>query len=167
MPFLDHLEELRWRLLKSLVAILLGTIIGWVIVQRIDIIGLLTQPIATHLPGGRLNYTSPTDPFFITLKFAFIVGVVLSSPVVVFQLWTFLAPALYEREKRMVVPSLAVGVILFLGGAAAGYFLALPHALSFLLGFQNQALQPIISADRYFAFAAQVIVAMEIGRAHV
>ena len=160
MPFLDHLEELRWRLLKSLVAILVGTIVGWVIVQRIDIIGLLTQPIAPHLQGGRLNYTSPTDPFFITLKFAFIVGVVLSSPVVVFQLWAFLAPALYEREKRLVVPALVVGVLLFLAGAAAGYFLALPHALSFLLGFQNQALQPIITADRYFAFAAQVIVAM-------
>ena len=160
MPFLDHLEELRWRLLKSLVAIVLGTLVGWVIVQRIDIIGLLTEPIATHLPGGRLNYTSPTDPFFITLKFAFIVGVVVSSPVVVFQLWAFLAPALYERERRLVVPALAVGVLLFLGGAAAGYFLALPHALTFLLGFQNQALQPIITADRYFAFAAQIIVAV-------
>ncbi len=160
MPFLDHLEELRWRLLKSLVAIVLGTLVGWVVVQRVDIIGLLTQPIAAHLPGGRLNYTSPTDPFFITLKFAFIAGVVVSSPVVVFQLWAFLAPALYEREKRYVVPALIVGVVLFLGGAAAGYFLALPHALSFLLGFQNQALQPIITADRYFAFAAQIIVAM-------
>ena len=160
MPFLDHLEELRWRLLKSLVAILLGTIIGWIIVQRIDIIGLLTQPIAAHIPGGRLNYTSPTDPFFITLKFAFIVGVVLSSPLVVYQLWAFLAPALYERERRLVIPALVVGMLLFLAGAAAGYFLALPHALSFLLGFQNQALQPIITADRYFAFAAQVIVAM-------
>jgi Tat protein translocase TatC len=160
MPFLDHLEELRWRLLKTLVAILLGTIVGWVVVQRIDIIGLLTQPIAAHIPGGRLNYTSPTDPFFITLKFAFIVGVVLASPVVVYQLWAFLAPALYERERRLVVPALVVGMLLFLAGAAAGYFLALPHALSFLLGFQNQALQPIITADRYFAFAAQVIVAM-------
>ncbi|HXJ31336.1 MAG TPA: twin-arginine translocase subunit TatC, partial [Gemmatimonadales bacterium] len=160
MPFLDHLEELRWRLLKSLVAILAGTIIGWIVVQRIDIIGLLTQPIAAHIPGGRLNYTSPTDPFFITLKFAFIVGVVLASPVVVYQLWAFLAPALYERERRLVIPALVVGMLLFLAGAAAGYFLALPHALSFLLGFQNQALQPIITADRYFAFAAQVIVAM-------
>ena len=134
MPFLDHLEELRWRLLKSIVAIALGTVVGWVIVQRIDIIGLLTEPIAAHLPGGRLNYTSPTDPFFITLKFAFIVGVVLSSPVVVFQLWAFLAPALYEREKKLVVPALVVGVLLFLGGAGLMYDMVLIGTVSCMVG---------------------------------
>jgi Tat protein translocase TatC len=160
MPFLDHLEELRWRLLKILLAVVLGTVIGWLVVERVDVIGLLMRPIAPHLPGGRLNFTSPTDPFFITLKLAFIVGIVLTSPYTVFQIWAFLAPALYEREKRLVVPALFSGVILFLAGAAAGYLLALPHALNFLLGFQNQSLQPIITADRYFTFAAQVIVAV-------
>lgn len=160
MPFLDHLEELRWRLLKILLAVVVGTVVGWFVVERVDVIGLLMRPIAAHLPGGRLNYTSPTDPFFITLKFAFIVGVVLTSPYTVFQIWAFLAPALYDREKRLVVPALFSGVVLFLGGAAAGYLLALPHALNFLLGFQNQSLQPIITADRYFTFAAQVIVAV-------
>jgi sec-independent protein translocase protein TatC len=118
------------------------------------------RPIAPHLPGGRLNFTSPTDPFFITLKLAFIVGVVMTSPYTVYQIWAFLSPALYEREKRLVLPALFSGLILFLGGAAAGYLLALPHALNFLLAFQNQSLQPIITADRYFTFAAQVIVAV-------
>ncbi|HJQ64787.1 MAG TPA: twin-arginine translocase subunit TatC, partial [Gemmatimonadales bacterium] len=159
MPFLDHLEELRWRLLYSLLAVVLATVVGWVIVERIDVIGLLMRPIAPHLPGGRLNYTSPTDPFFITLKFAFIVGLVLSSPFVLYQVWAFLAPALYEREKRLVIPAIGAGVLLFSAGAAAGYFLVLPRALAVLLGFQNQALQPIITADRYFGFAAQIILA--------
>ena len=159
MPFLDHLEELRWRLLYSLLAVVLATVVGWVIVERIDVIGLLMRPIAPHLPGGRLNYTSPTDPFFITLKFAFIVGLVLSSPFVLYQVWAFLAPALYEREKRLVIPAIGSGVLLFIAGAAAGYFLVLPRALAVLLGFQNQALQPIITADRYFGFAAQIILA--------
>ena len=159
MPFLDHLEELRWRLLYSLLAIVLGTIVGWIVVEKVDVIGLLMRPIAAHLPGGRLNYTSPTDPFFITLKFAFIVGLVFASPVVFYHLWAFLAPALYEREKRLVIPSLAVGVLLFLAGAAGGYLLVLPRALAVLLSFQNQALQPIITADRYFGFAAQIILA--------
>lgn len=159
MPFLDHLEELRWRLLYSLLAVVLATVVGWVIVERIDVIGLLMRPIAPHLPGGRLNYTSPTDPFFITLKFAFIVGLVLSSPFVLYQAWAFLAPALYEREKRLVIPAIGSGVLLFIAGAAAGYFLVLPRALAVLLGFQNQALQPIITADRYFGFAAQIILA--------
>jgi Tat protein translocase TatC len=160
MPFLDHLEELRWRLLKALLAVLLGTVLGWLVVERIDVIGLLMRPIAGHLPGGRLNYTSPTDPFFITLKFAFIVGLVLTSPYLIYQTWAFLAPALYEREKRVVVPALVAGLLLFLAGAAAGYLLALPHALNWLLGFQNQSLQPIITADRYFTFAAQIIIAV-------
>jgi Tat protein translocase TatC len=159
MPFLDHLEELRWRLLYSLLAIVLGTVLGWVVVEKVDVIGLLMRPIAAHLPGGRLNYTSPTDPFFITLKFAFIVGLVFASPVVFYHLWAFLAPALYEREKRLVIPSLAVGLLLFLAGAAGGYLLVLPRALAVLLSFQNQALQPIITADRYFGFAAQIILA--------
>lgn len=159
MPFLDHLEELRWRLLYSLLAIVLATVVGWVIVERIDVIGLLMRPIAPHLPGGRLNYTSPTDPFFITLKFAFIVGLVIASPFVLYQLWAFLAPALYEREKRLIVPSLMAGVLLFVAGAAGGYFLVLPRALAVLLAFQNQALQPIITADRYFGFAAQILLA--------
>jgi Tat protein translocase TatC len=129
------------------------------VVERIDVIGLLMRPIAPHLPGGRLNYTSPTDPFFITLKFAFIVGLVATSPYVLFQVWAFLAPALYEREKRIVVPALIAGMFLFMLGAAGGYFLVLPRALAVLLGFQNQALQPIITADRYFGFAAQIILA--------
>ena len=159
MPFLDHLEELRWRLLYSLLAIVLGTVAGWIVVEQVDVIGLLMRPIAPHLPGGRLNYTSPTDPFFITLKFAFIVGLVFASPVVFYHLWAFLAPALYEREKRIVMPSLAAGVLLFFAGAAGGYLLVLPRALAVLLSFQNQALQPIITADRYFGFAAQIILA--------
>jgi sec-independent protein translocase protein TatC len=162
MPFLDHLEELRWRLLKSLAAILLGTIIGWFVVERFDVIGLLMRPIAPHLPGGRLNFTSPTDPFFITLKFAFIVGLVACSPYVIYQIWAFLAPALYEKERRLVIPALVVGLLLFVAGAAGGYFLVLPRALKVLLGFQSQALQPIITADRYFGFAAQIILAFGI-----
>jgi Tat protein translocase TatC len=159
MPFLDHLEELRWRLLYSLIAIVLASVVGWIIVERMDVIGLLMRPIAPHLPGGRLNYTSPTDPFLITLKLAFIVGLVLSSPVVIYQFWAFLSPALYKKEKRLVVPALLAGSVLFLLGAVAGYLLVLPRALAVLLGFQIQALQPIITADRYFGFAAQIIIA--------
>src|SRR2546427_9149390 len=74
MPFLDHLEELRWRILYSLLAIVVGTLVGWFVVQRVDVIGLLKAPIAPLVPGGRLMFTSPTEPFFITLKFAFALG---------------------------------------------------------------------------------------------
>jgi sec-independent protein translocase protein TatC len=159
MPFLDHLEELRWRVLYSLLAIVVATLVGWFIVERVDVIGLLIRPIAPLLPGGKLKFTSPTEPFFITLKFAFALGVLLASPVVVYQIWAFLAPALYERERRMVVPALSVGVLLFLAGASVAYFWVLPRALQVLLSFQRSVLEPIITADNYFGFAAQIIIA--------
>jgi Tat protein translocase TatC len=159
MPFLDHLEELRWRILKSLIAVVICSLIGWVIVERVDIIGLLKQPIAPLIPNGRLVFTSPTEPFFITLKFAFAVGLLLASPVVGYQVWAFLAPALYERERRLIVPALSVGVLLFLAGAAAAYFVVLPRALAVLFSFQRNDLAPIITAGNYFGFAAQLIIA--------
>jgi len=159
MPFLDHVEELRWRILYSLLAVLVGTIVGWVIVERVDVVGLLMRPIQPLLPGGRLKFTSPTEPFFITLKFAFALGVLLASPVVIYEAWAFLSPALYDRERRVIVPALSVGVLLFLAGAAAGYAWVLPRALGVLLSFQQSALEPIITANNYFGFAAQIIIA--------
>ncbi len=159
MPFLDHLEELRWRILYSLLAIVLGTLAGWFIVERIDVIGLLKKPIAPLIPGGRLLFTSPTEPFLITLKFAFVVGLLLASPIVVYHIWAFLAPALYDREKRLIVPALSVGILLFLAGAAVAYFWVLPRALEVLFSFQRNDLAPIITADNYFGFAAQILIA--------
>src|SRR5207245_894554 len=109
MPCLDHLEELRWRILYSLLAVVVGTLVGWVIVEHVDVIGLLIEPIKPLIPGGKLRVTSPTDPFFITLKFAFVMGLVLASPVVGYQAWAFLTPALYERERRLIIPALSAG----------------------------------------------------------
>src|SRR5882724_13576120 len=79
MPFLDHLEELRWRILWSLVAIVVGTVLGWVLLDKIDIIDILKRPIAPYLPGGRLVFTSPAEPFMLTLKVAFALGCVVAS----------------------------------------------------------------------------------------
>ena len=159
MPFLDHLEELRWRVLYSLLAIVIGTLVGWFIVERVDVIGLLIRPIAPLLPDGKLKFTNPTEPFFITLKFAFALGVLLASPIIGYQTWAFLAPALYERERRLVIPALSVGVLLFLAGASAAYFWVLPRALQVLFSFQRNVFEPIITADHYFGFAAQLILA--------
>jgi len=159
MPFLDHLEELRWRILYSLLAVVLATVAGWFIVDRLDVIGLLMRPIVPLLPDHKLKFTSPTEPFLITLKFAFVVGLVLASPVVIYQAWAFLAPALYERERRLIVPALSVGVLLFLGGAVIAYAWVLPRALRVLFSFQQSVLAPIITADGYFGFAAQIMIA--------
>src|SRR5205823_968901 len=83
----------------SLLAIVVCTLAGWVIVEHVDVIGLLIRPIAPLIPGGKLRVTGPTEPFFITLKFAFVLGLVLASPVVGYHVWAFLVPALYPRER--------------------------------------------------------------------
>ncbi len=147
MPFLDHLEELRWRILYSLLAIIVGTLVGWVVVEHVDIIGLLMRPVAPLLHDQKLVFTSPTEPFFITLKFAFAVGCLLASPVVVYHVWAFLAPALYVKERRVIMPAFSVGIVLFLAGASVAYLWVLPRALKVLFSFQSAALRA--AARRY------------------
>ena len=119
MPFLDHLEELRTRILRSLVAVVACFGTGLWLVDRFKLVDVLKQPIAQYLQGGQLTVLSPTEPLMILLKLGFIVGLVLASPILLWQLWAFLAPALYEREKKTLVPALFVGLLLFLGGGTA------------------------------------------------
>lgn len=160
MPFLDHLEELRRSILWSLAAIVAGTVIGFVLVQNFDVVGLLKEPIAPYLPGGKLHVTRPTDAFIVTLKLALIVGLVLSAPVVIAKVWGFLSPALYEHEKRYVTPFLIGALGLFTAGVLMAYLWVLPVALKILLTkFQADYLEYIITARDYFAFASQLIVA--------
>jgi sec-independent protein translocase protein TatC len=162
MPFLDHLEELRWRILRSLGAIVVGFALGLWLVQRFQLVNLLKQPIAPYLTGagGKLIVTSPTEPVMIVFKLGFIVGLVLASPVVLWQLWAFLAPALYAREKRALVPALFVGLLLFLTGAVLAYVFVVPQALHVLFSFQTEAIQPFITYDNYFDFVLQVVLAL-------
>jgi len=162
MPFLDHLEELRWRLIWSLLALAVGFVVGFVIVDAFNVLGLLMRPIAPHLPNGRLYFTSPIEPFMLTLKLAFYTGLVLALPVIVWQLWRFLAPALYARERRVVLPVAIAAAALFVAGAMLAYLLVLPTAIRVLLGFQSQSLQPIVTAREYFGFALQVVIAFGI-----
>jgi sec-independent protein translocase protein TatC len=159
MPFLDHLEELRWRLIWSLLALAIGFVVGFLIVDAFNVLGLLMRPIAPHLPNGRLYFTSPIEPFMLTLKLAFYTGLVLASPIIVWQLWRFLAPALYTRERKVVLPVAIAAAVLFLAGALLAYLLVLPTAIRVLLGFQSQSLQPIVTAKEYFGFALQVVIA--------
>lgn len=167
MPFLDHLEELRWRILWSLAAILIGSIIGFVIVTpsfhpeaiRFDVIALLKQPLDPYLEGGKLLALSVTTPFFITLKLAIAVGIILAAPIIVYHAWSFLSPALLPQERRAIVPALYLGMILFAAGVALAYFLVLPFSIRFMLGFLGESLEPAITADAYFGFVTLMLVA--------
>src|SRR4051794_36125733 len=160
MPFLDHLEELRHRILRSLAAVVVGCGLGLWLVQRFQLVSVLKEPIAPYLTGGKLVVTSPTEPVMIVLKLGLLVGLILASPIILWQTWAFLAPALYQREKRALVPSLFVGLGLFLTGGGLAYRFVVPQALRVLFSFQSEAIAPFITYDAYFGFVLQVTLAL-------
>jgi Tat protein translocase TatC len=162
MPFLDHLEELRSRILRSLGAVIVGSGIGLWAVQHFQLVNLLKRPIAPYLTGGKLVVLSPTEPVMIVFKLGFLLGLVLASPIILWQTWAFLAPALYAREKRALVPSLFIGLLLFLAGVALAYLFVMPQALRVLFSFQTEAIAPFITYDKYFSFVMQVTMALGI-----
>jgi sec-independent protein translocase protein TatC len=161
MPFLDHLEELRWRLFKILGALAVGTAIGLGVVLSFEglVMGALVAPIEPYLSGGRLVYLSPTTAFMFTLKLGILVGILLAFPVVVYQVWAFLSPALEPRERKVIIPSLYFGLLLFALGAALAYLFVLPLALRFLLGFQQEHLEAAIEAGQYLGFVIRLLLA--------
>ncbi len=159
MPFLDHLEELRWRLFYVLIALTLGAIGGFVVVHYLGIMEILVRPIRPLLGEGQLAYFNPVTPFFIELKLSLVVGFLLASPVIVYQLWAFLSPGLKQREKRIIVPSLYFGLVLFSAGVAMAYFWVLPVALVFLAGFQQEFLEPTIEVGQYLGFVTRLLLA--------
>jgi sec-independent protein translocase protein TatC len=159
MPFLDHLEELRWRLIWSLLALLVGAIVGFWLVTHFDVLRILTKPVEPFLHGTRLKYLSPSDPFFLTIKLAFTVGTILALPVIIYQVWSFFAPALHTEEKRAIVPALYLGVVLFAAGVALAYFIVLPITLDFLMGFQVASLEQNIVAGPYLEFVVRLLLA--------
>jgi sec-independent protein translocase protein TatC len=129
------------------------------VVTEFNVIGLLKRPLDPYLTDGKLITLSVTTAFFITLKLAIALGLVLASPIVMYQVWAFLSPALTQRERRAIVPALYLGLILFGAGAALGYFVALPVTIEFMLGFQVESLQPAITADSYFALVTKMLLA--------
>jgi len=163
MPFLDHLEELRWRILKSLAAVVVGTVIGFLVVQNFEVLELLKQPIAPYLPDNKLHVTGPTDAFFVTIQLAFVIGLVLGAPVVISQVWGFLSPALYVHERRHIAPFMIAGLGLFTAGVLMAYLWVLPVAMRFLItNFQADYLEFIITATAYFGFVTRLLLAFGI-----
>ena len=159
MPFWDHLEELRWRLVYSLLAVAVGTGVGFWLVTHYNVLGILVAPIRPFLNGTRLKYLSPSEPFFITLKLALLTGFLIAFPVVLYQVWSFLSPALKKEEKRVIVPSLYLGLGLFCVGVAFCYKIVLPMTLKFTMGFQTESLEQSIVIGEYMGMVLQLLLA--------
>jgi sec-independent protein translocase protein TatC len=159
MPFLDHLEELRWRILWSLLALVVCTAIGFYTAIQFDLLSILKRPLDPYIEGVPLLALSVTAPFLLTFRLALTLGMVLAFPVIAYQVWSFLSPALTPRERRAIVPALYLGVVLFSAGVALAYVYVLPMTLAFLQGFQTPSLKLALTGDFYFGFVIKLLVA--------
>jgi sec-independent protein translocase protein TatC len=153
MPFLDHLEELRWRLFKVLITLAVGFVVAFILLstKAINLLAYLQRPLH-NVVSQQLVYTSPTDPFNVVISASFGLGFLLALPVVCYQIWAFLSPALYTHEKRIVIPVMVGATLLFAAGVALAFYFAVPVTLQFLLGFQTQAFTAMITVKEYFGF---------------
>ena len=160
MPFLDHLEELRWRIIWSLAAIVVCVAVGFVIVIKFNLLVWMQGPMLPYLHGRRLMNTHPGGGFSIMMQTAIILGVVLALPVVIYQAWLFLAPALHRHEKKVVLPVIIGAVALFICGALLAWYFVLPMTLRFLTSMGDEAFDQMISANEYFGFVTSMVLAM-------
>ncbi|HEY0157367.1 MAG TPA: twin-arginine translocase subunit TatC [Thermoanaerobaculia bacterium] len=157
MTFLDHLEELRKRLVWSLIAVIVGFFTCWAFAE--PIFAKLQEPLAAFLPpNDKLAYTRLTAPFFLYMKVAFFSGLFVASPVVLLQLWLFIAPGLYKKERRLALPFIIFGTLFFILGGYFGYRFLLPATCSFFVETGKQFKQ-MITVDDYFGFASTIIMA--------
>jgi len=161
MPLLAHLEELRKRLIFAVLGILVGFISCWSYADRI--FGFMQQPVIGalrhHGIAGGLVYLNPTEPFNLYLYVALVGGLFAASPIVFYQLWLFIAPGLYRKEKRYVLPFLLSTVGLFLAGGLFGYKMVYPASLEFLIGY-GQRFQPMITIGEYTRLFVTIIVGL-------
>jgi sec-independent protein translocase protein TatC len=161
MPLLAHLEELRRRIIFSVLGVLVGFVSCWAFADRI--FGLMQQPIIGalrhHGIGGGLVYLNPTEPFNLYLEVALVGGLFVASPFVFYQLWLFIAPGLYRKEKRYVMPFLLSTVGLFMAGGLFGYKMVYPASLDFLIGY-GQRFQPMITIGEYTKLFVTIIVGL-------
>jgi sec-independent protein translocase protein TatC len=159
MAFMDHLVELRSRLIRSLIAVALATVVAAFFYN--DILELLSRPYLEAVDGERLAFFQPTEAFSLALRLSLWGGVILASPVIIYQLWRFVGPALTARERRYVIPLSGVLGLLFAGGVVVGY-LVMPLTLELLVSFGQDFLEPTIGADFYLRFAMRFLLAFGI-----
>ena len=164
MSLMEHIRELRNRLLKALLGLALGMVLGWIFFRpawnfisepfcKINIEGT----VGCGKDGHPLIVTGVFDAFFVHLKVAFVVGLIASSPVWLYQLWAFIAPGLYSREKRWTYAFVGTAVPLFALGGVFAYF-ALSHGLEFLLGLTPTGVKPLITIDTYLGYAMAMLL---------
>jgi sec-independent protein translocase protein TatC len=156
LPVTEHIEELRQRIFRSVIAVVIGFLVAWPFKK--DILLFLEKPLPKNLQG-KLIFLSPPEAFFTALKVTFFAGILIAFPYILYQLWRFVEPGLYEHEKKFILPFMFFSLLSFFLGALFAYFIILPFGLRFLLGFMGDILTPQITVGSYISFVIQMILA--------
>lgn len=159
MSILQHLEELRNRLIKIFIAAAFGfAACYW---KAEELLTILMKPLTEVLPeGSTLIFTGLTEGFFTQLKVGLLAGVFLTSPYIIYQIWAFVSPALYKKERTIMIPVAFFSALFFVGGACFGYFLVFPYGFKFLVGiFETNIIQPLPSIKEYLSLATKMLIA--------
>ena len=160
MTFLEHLDELRKRLFYSVVVLIGAVIPAWFFAK--PLYRILARPVTQYLPEGtNLAFTSLTAPFMLYIKVSFLAALFFTAPFIFLQLWLFIAPGLYVKEKKYVVPFVLFTTFFFSGGAVFAYYVVFPFACNFFLGLGSD-FDPVITVDQYFSLALRVILGIAI-----
>lgn len=158
IPFTAHLEELRKRLIVCFVAVGIGFVAAYGFKEKL--FQLLTRPLISVMnTRDNLIFTGLPEAFFTYLKVAFLAGLMLAAPVIIYQFWMFVAPGLYNKEKRFLIPIVLLSSVFFIGGALFGYFIVFPLGFKFFLGFATDTIRPLPSMKEYLAFSAKLLLA--------
>jgi sec-independent protein translocase protein TatC len=158
MSLMEHLDELRKRIVRSAIFLFLGFIVAYIFHERL--FALVQAPLSNI--GKTLVFTHPMDPLNVYLQVSLIGGAILASPFILFQVWLFIAPGLYQKERRFVVPFMAATVGLFLTGAAFGYFWVLPGALKILIVQFGHNFTSMVTIEEYSGFFLSIILGLGI-----
>jgi len=150
----DHLTELRIRVMNAGYALIIATLACYAFSEKI--FHFVRLPIAPYLPTGGLVFTAPMDKFIAHLKISFVCGVIISCPFWLYQIWLFVAPGLYTREKKYALGFIGAGSFLFVLGSAFSYYIVLPMAFHFLMGYGGDIDKPMITIDHYLGFFTQM-----------
>ncbi len=154
----SHLEELRTRLIRSLIAVAVAFLIAYFFKEKL--FEILTRPLVKALPqNSYMIYTGLPEAFFNYIKIAFFAALVLASPFILYQIWKFVSPGLYRSEKKHVAPFVIFSTLLFVGGVLFGYFIVLPPAFKFFVQFSTDFLKPMLSVREYLSLSTKLLLA--------
>lgn len=157
-PFTVHLEELRKRLITSFIAVGVGFALSYGFKEKL--FQILTAPLVNVMKEGEtLIYTGLPEAFFTFLKVSFLSGLIIASPVLIYQFWMFVAPGLYDKEKKLLIPIVFLSSFFFIGGSLFGYFIVFPYGFEFFLGFATETIRPMPAMKEYLSFASKLLLA--------